>query len=425
MKKLLLYTVAIILYSLPSLAQTHFAPAFEGNGQDHMNINILEASIEDAALEAGDEIAVFDGEICCGVFTLESAIDISNASTFGLIAASKSDDDIVNGYSAGNKIIVKFWDTSEQKEYTASTIQFINPQSGDETNTIPFTPNSSAFVKVAAINEVFIYDEIVECDNYTWIDGVLYDKSVDSLAFKYNEESDTTYILKLTINQSEATNLSKTICEGLTILIGEESFDKTGNYQIKLTNQFGCDSIVNLELNVNQKFVIENTTIYNVSDPNFEEVNSRTLLVETINFLSQSNCDSVIHNYETYNFVPEYFTDTTFIEVEVFDTTYVSVIDTLIIDIETGIDGLPLPQAIQLKMYPNPAHTELRVNISNWEILAGYSISIYNLQGQEIVATSIENSEVILNVASFEKGAYLVNIQKNGEIIVNRKLIIK
>lgn len=419
MKNLIIYSIAFLLFSLPSFAQdgneTHFTVAFEGNGQDHMNINILEAKIEDVSLEAGDEIAVFDGDICCGLYVLEGTIDINNPSTFGLIAASKADDNVANGFTAGNSITIKFWNAANQKEYTVSTIEFIDPQTGAVITAEPFTPNSSVFVKAFAFNKVFIYDEIVECDSYTWRDGNTYDENVDSLAFKYNQESDTTYILKLTIHQSETVNISKAICAGQSVTIGDEEFTETGIHEVTLANQFGCDSVVSLDLTVNPTFGIDKTTIFNVADPEFEDIGTRTLLVETINLLSEYDCDSVIYNYETYNFVPNYYTDTTFI----------SVADTLIIDIDTGIDGLPLPEAIQLKMYPNPANSELHIQISNWEILSGFSVNIYNTEGQEIESVSVDNSELIINVSNFEEGAYIVNIHKNGDILVNKKLIIK
>ena len=220
MKKLLVYSAVMLLFAVPSMAQTHFTVAFEGNGQDHMNINVLEASIEDVALEAGDEIAAFDGDICCGVYLLDEPIVITNASTFGLIAASKADDGLSNGFTAGNTIVIKFWDQSESREFTVSTVEFIDPQSGNVISAIPYTPNSSAFIKAKAFNEVFIYEELIECDSYTWRDGNTYTESVDSVAFQYSADSDTTYILKLVIHESETMNMAKTICAGESVTVG-------------------------------------------------------------------------------------------------------------------------------------------------------------------------------------------------------------
>ena len=64
------YLFVILLFAANSFAQGHFVVAFTGNGQDHMNINVVTATIGGVALEAGDEIAAFDGTICCGKVTL-------------------------------------------------------------------------------------------------------------------------------------------------------------------------------------------------------------------------------------------------------------------------------------------------------------------------------------------------------------------
>ena len=69
----------------------HFVPAFQGNGQNHMNLNIIQAEINGVALAPGDEIAAFDGLICCGIVKLAVSISISDFNSFALIAASAKD----------------------------------------------------------------------------------------------------------------------------------------------------------------------------------------------------------------------------------------------------------------------------------------------------------------------------------------------
>ena len=45
----------------------HFVPVWEGNGYDHMNIYLTEITEGASSLQPGDEIAVYDGELCVGV----------------------------------------------------------------------------------------------------------------------------------------------------------------------------------------------------------------------------------------------------------------------------------------------------------------------------------------------------------------------
>lgn len=129
-------------------AQTHFTPAFVGNGVDHMNIKITTATISGVALAAGDEIAVYDGAICCGTILLTQPISLSNPASFGLIAASKEDAGQSNGYTAGHTIVFKIWDKSASTEYEKITPGFINPVNGLPTTAIPYTVNGSAFVNL-------------------------------------------------------------------------------------------------------------------------------------------------------------------------------------------------------------------------------------------------------------------------------------
>ncbi|WP_347841435.1 T9SS type A sorting domain-containing protein [uncultured Draconibacterium sp.] len=169
MKKLYLLLIALSLVTGVA-AQSHFQPAFDGNGYDHMNIYLVEATIEGSAMQAGDEIAVFDGDICAGVFVLsEALID----STIGFINASKADQDtsgayLSNGYTPGNELRFKLWDASEGTEYDNVDITFIDPDSGQETPPVPFTVGASVFVEV----EYTYINDIGNTEVYTSISTV-------------------------------------------------------------------------------------------------------------------------------------------------------------------------------------------------------------------------------------------------------------
>jgi hypothetical protein len=159
MKKLY-FILAFILQFSTLFAQTHFTPAFVGNGYNHMNIYILESLIDGEPMEAGDEIAVFDGDVCAGAIVLtESLID----STAGIIFASKADQDtsgayLENGYIPGNPIIFKLWDASALKEYDAVDISFIDPATNQEIDPVPFNFGASAFVRLSYFVQTDLYD---------------------------------------------------------------------------------------------------------------------------------------------------------------------------------------------------------------------------------------------------------------------------
>ena len=82
----------------------HFKPVFDGNGFDHMNINIT--GLDNLDLQINDELAAFDGDKCVGVVKL-SYFNITN-NIVG-IQASVSDKDILNGFTEGNRIRLFVW----------------------------------------------------------------------------------------------------------------------------------------------------------------------------------------------------------------------------------------------------------------------------------------------------------------------------
>ena len=77
-----------------------------------MNIYFTRAEIGSAPLEPGDEIAVYDGEICVG------ACVISGDEIVVSVAASRDDPwtDIVDGFIKANTLSIRIWDDSEAAE---------------------------------------------------------------------------------------------------------------------------------------------------------------------------------------------------------------------------------------------------------------------------------------------------------------------
>ena len=145
--KWITYSLLIILCSFKSYS-AHFTSVYDSNAPFYMNINVLEATLNGTNLQAGDEIAVFDGSICCYSITLSQPINPSNSSTFGILIPSKSYETPINGYTVGHSITYKFWDSSALSEISGITAQYYdnlnNPISAQT-----FTDDGSAFVKLS------------------------------------------------------------------------------------------------------------------------------------------------------------------------------------------------------------------------------------------------------------------------------------
>jgi hypothetical protein len=90
---------------------SHFKVNYEGNGFDHMNINILD--LDKTSLKIGDELAAFDNKICVGAIKLTEADFTNNAVSIPVSAAEISG---VNGFTDGNQIVLKVWNNETNEE---------------------------------------------------------------------------------------------------------------------------------------------------------------------------------------------------------------------------------------------------------------------------------------------------------------------
>jgi hypothetical protein len=94
------------------VATAHFKPAYAGNGLDHMNINLVGLPIN--ILQPGDEMALFDGATCVGAITLMPRhLQTQTAS----IAVSAKDYQGMPGFAEGNPIILRLWNSTQNREY--------------------------------------------------------------------------------------------------------------------------------------------------------------------------------------------------------------------------------------------------------------------------------------------------------------------
>jgi hypothetical protein len=79
----------------------------------------------DADMEAGDEIAIFDGDVMVGLFVLDQVCTIDNAFDNDLTAFSNLTSQ--PGYTAGNAFSFKGWDCSAEVEYDMFLYEFFDP----------------------------------------------------------------------------------------------------------------------------------------------------------------------------------------------------------------------------------------------------------------------------------------------------------
>ena len=151
------------------------------------------------------------------------------------------------------------------------------------------------------------------------------------------------------------------------------------------------------------------TTIYFVSNPSFQSSSPKSYFVNTENLTTTvGGCDSVVNHYLKY----------------IYNPTYCSVTDTLIIDVT--LTGVSAPNNTNtLKVYPNPAKDFVIINTGNYASMSNYTLKIENTLGQTVYTTAINQAQFQVNVNSFGGlGVYFVKIIDNTSNVVSTKKII-
>lgn len=156
------------------------------------------------------------------------------------------------------------------------------------------------------------------------------------------------------------------------------------------------------------------TTIYAVSSENFKNNKPIYHYIGTDSLVTKNGgCDSIIHRYGKFEFTAKVCTE----------TKYISVTDTLIINLVTGVTNNTINT---IKLYPNPARTNLNVNFGDYTKLVGYMIAIRNNLGSIVYIAPITQTSTLLDIKSWSKGVYLVQIfDSNSNVIDVRKIIIQ
>jgi hypothetical protein len=135
--------------------------------------------------------------------------------------------------------------------------------SGDETYTMSgmymdTIPNAAGCDSIMTINLVVntstsSTDVITACDAYTWIDGVEYTSSNNTATFTDMNTAgcDSIITLDLTINSSSSSTDVIAACDTYTWLDGNPYTASNSSATFTYMNALGCDSIVTLDLTIN------------------------------------------------------------------------------------------------------------------------------------------------------------------------------
>ena len=106
----------IDLNNIDNLITVKYKTSWSGNPYQPMNLIINSAKIENKNLSIGDEIGVFDGNVCIGVSKLISSLNEQNPLNLTL-SMDDPTTNIKEGFSNKGKLIFKIWKKDLNKEF--------------------------------------------------------------------------------------------------------------------------------------------------------------------------------------------------------------------------------------------------------------------------------------------------------------------
>lgn len=116
--KVAVMLLVISIFPFTAFSQ-HFTPAVD-NGAGNWHFYPVTATVGGVALEAGDEIAIYDGAVCVGSHVLTDELDGSYGLAVGNDWMAYETNNGNAGYNGGNSYSFKCWDASASTVYTGT-----------------------------------------------------------------------------------------------------------------------------------------------------------------------------------------------------------------------------------------------------------------------------------------------------------------
>ena len=154
---------------------------------------------------------------------------------------------------------------------------------------------------------------------------------------------------------------------------------------------------------------IYDTTSFYVSNNSFKTISPQIFYISTDSLKTQlGGCDSITHHYLKF----------------IYDPTYCSVIDTLLIDVPLNVLNQSLTNTI--KIYPNPTKDQIIIDFGNYIMMSDYTIKIINSLGQIVYISSTNQQLSNIDLSTWNKSLYFIQIIDNqNKIIENKKIVLQ
>ena len=232
---------------------------------------------------------------------------------------------------------------------------------------------------------------------------------------------DSVVTLDLTINYSSAGTDVQTACDSLTWIDGVTYTTSNNTATHTLTNSLGCDSVVSLDLTINEFNLdfTESSTSF-TSPPFVVQFTNNTPNLSNYNFTWDFG-DSTVQQNNSASLSYEYLFNGTYdVTLIAEDITNGCGFDTLKKEDLIYCAGGPNLSIIKISnninVFPNPTNEKITISVSNYN--GNIKTEVYDLIGKKL---QISN-ETTISLRDYARGIYLLKVAY-GDIVEEVKVI--
>jgi hypothetical protein len=315
-----------------------------------------------------------------------------------------------------------------------------NASNNTATHTIPNAAGCDSLITLdLTINQSTAYTDVQSaCDSYLWIDGNTYNTSNNTATHTIPNAAgcDSLITLDLTINQSTAYTDVQSACDSYLWIDGNTYNASNNTATHTIPNAAGCDSIITLDLTVNQSTAFTDVQSacdsYLWIDGNTYNASNNTA---THTIPNAAGCDSVITLDLTLNASSsatqvenalDSFTWPVNGQTYVTGGQYVAVISnaagcdsTITLDLTLNYTGLNESEIVNFTFYPNPVLEVL--TIESVEQIEG-SYFVIDLTGSLVQKGMLELETTYINLGHLKTGSYFIRFSGYSEVLKFMKL---
>jgi hypothetical protein len=289
--------------------------------------------------------------------------------------------------------------------YTASnntaTYTFQTIAGCDSIVTLDLTMNNSASS----------VDVLTACDSLTWIDGITYTSSNNTATYTLQTIAgcDSLVSLDLNVNNSSSATDVQTSCNSFTWIDGVTYTSSNNTATYTLVNAAGCDSIISLNLTLNQFNLgfTESSTLF-TAPPFSVQFTNNTPNLSNYNFTWDFGDSTIIQNNNSSVFQEYVYNGLYSVTLIAEDIINGCGIDSLTKQDLIYCSGGPNLSIIEISnkinVFPNPTKENINISIDNFN--GNIQIEVCDLIGNRLQLTN----ETTISLRNYSKGIYILKV---------------